>query len=209
MIYINLKKVKCSGEHKSIHWHWCQWWHARLSTGHISYNKVVSRASLQLTCNILSLKEKKMKEKKQFSPKFEYVFFHLCDDIFDPAHQKRELYRWSQFWVFCLMYSKSFFSALKWHLIYENWSRHSNFTIEKVLKILLVILILFSKCFHLSKKSHSCKVPLFMRCITYRLCNDNVANMSHLKIIIPRNKMSFYHNWPMKICPYSAHTSPL
>ena len=31
----------------------------------------------------------------------------------------------------------------KWHIIYQNWSRHSNYTIEKGWKILTVLLIIF------------------------------------------------------------------
>ena len=40
------------------------------------------------------------------------------------------------------------FSALSWHLIYQNCSRHSNFTIEKDQKFLLFSL-LCSECFHI------------------------------------------------------------
>ena len=37
---------------------------------------------------------------------------------------------------------RAFFSALKWHAIYQNWWRHSNFTTEEGSKILIVFLII-------------------------------------------------------------------
>ena len=42
---------------------------------------------------------------------------------------------------------KSYFPTLKWHFIFENQSRHSNFTIEKDRKV--IFSLLFPERFHL------------------------------------------------------------
>ena len=68
---------------------------------------------------------------------------------------------------FCIWCTTVFLSALKWHLMYQNWSRNSNFTIENGLKILI---ILFCFCFFTisdffsstSKEAHSRKSHLSM-----------------------------------------------
>ena len=63
---------------------------------------------------------------------------------------------------FCIWYIRVFFSALKGHIIYQE-SKHSNFTIKKSSKKnFAFILWMFSS---ISKKVHSCKVPLSMCCI--------------------------------------------
>ena len=60
----------------------------------------------------------------------------------------------------------SFFPALKWHLIYHNWSRHSHFTIEKGSKTLIVFFIIFTECFHVYQRKPTASKS--MCCNTYR-----------------------------------------
>ena len=56
-----------------------------------------------------------------------------------------------------------FFSALKWHLMYQNWSRYSNlYSIWKGLEI-LIIFWMFSS---ISKKAQAAKSRLLMCCMT-------------------------------------------
>ena len=83
-----------------------------------------------------------------------------CKEILcGAAHQKGTLLRQSQFWVLYLMYENFFSSALKWHLIYQSSSRHSDFTIKKGSKILIVFFNIF--WMFSSKTTHSHKVPPF------------------------------------------------
>ena len=82
-----------------------------------------------------------------------------------PTHQKSDFVGKVNFEFFYLM-CKSLFTALKWHLIYQNWLRHTNSNIKKNNKCLLFSL--FSERFlSISKKAHSCKIPLLMCCIGY------------------------------------------
>ena len=85
------------------------------------------------------------------------------------------LWRWSQVWVFYLIYS-SFFSALKQHLVYQNWSRHFNFTIEKGSKILIVFYIIFSMFSSISKKAHGHKAPF--RCAASWMSASNLRRIT-------------------------------
>ena len=70
------------------------------------------------------------------------------------------------FFIWCIAFSRS---ALKWHLIYQNWSPHSNLTIEKDQKFLFFSFQMFS-----CKAAHSCRVPLFavLRHIYYKICSS-------------------------------------
>ena len=56
--------------------------------------------------------------------------------------------------IWCI---QTFFSTLKWHPIYQNWPRHSNFTTETGLTILI-----FSECFHLYLRKPTVAVPSFV-----------------------------------------------
>ena len=73
---------------------------------------------------------------------------------------KREVFAGRHNFESFLFYILELFLRLKWHLIYQNWLRHLSFTTEKGLKI-LIILLLFSECFHLSKKAQSLNFPLW------------------------------------------------
>ena len=118
------------------------------------------------------------------------------------AHQKGGLWGWrSQFRVLYLMY-QSCLLALKWHLIYQNWSKHSNCTTEKGLKILRIFfffffffwIIIFWKISSVSKKTHTCKVFSFH--VLYHICDVIKQNESELAITVfkiqPNKADSFF-----------------
>ena len=76
-------------------------------------------------------------------------------------HTKRGEYEGEvNFELFNLIYY-SFFWALKWHLIYQNWSRHWNFTIEKGSKYLIVFFVIFWKYSFIAIKPTATKFPPF------------------------------------------------
>ena len=81
--------------------------------------------------------------------------YHICD----APHQKSDFVSKVNFEFFYLM-CKSLFTALKWHLIYQNWLRHSNSKVKKNKKCLLFSL--FSECFYLYlRKPTAAKFPFW------------------------------------------------
>ena len=65
-----------------------------------------------------------------------------------------------EFCICCI----SFNITLKWHLIYQSWSRHSNFTIKKGSKILIVQIIFWIFSSISNKKTH--KIPPFQHAVS-------------------------------------------
>ena len=115
-------------------------------------------------CPLLSAENEKYQETLMLFTDFWQIICYA-------AYQKGVLCRWSQFWIF--IWCIKAFLALKWYLIYQNWSRFktsfpkSNILI-KAFKLYNWKRIKYSYCFlqyfqnvFICKKSHTCKIPLF------------------------------------------------